>query len=290
MNTDHKPEARLAEGKPSQTAMSAAMYRAAHQLVDRPPVFEDPLALKIIGIEARNALRSGTERWTSQRSASFRAIIAVRSRYTEDCFEEAYGTGTRQYVVLGAGLDTFAYRMKLGDVKIFEVDHPATQEWKRRILEETGIAVPPNLTFAPVDFENETLRDGFNRTDFDFSKPAFFAWLGVTPYLTHDAIMNTLSFIAHEMKTGSEIVFDYATPPSDDPHLKARQEALIARVGSIGEPIKSIFYPAELEKELKSIGFSKAVTEDFNTLNSRYFEGRADGLRLHHCHIMHART
>ena len=280
---------RLAQGQPSRTALSAAMYRAAHQLVDKPPVFEDPLALKIIGDDAEKVLRAGSERWTSPNAASFRGMIAARSRYSDDCFVEAFKQGIRQYVSLGAGLDTFAYRIKLKGLSIFEVDHPATQTWKSLSLEQNNITIPENLTYVPVDFENETLKEGLGRTGFNFSERAFFSWLGVTPYLTLDAVIGTLAFVAKQMPRGSEIVFDFAVPPSDDPYLKARQETLVARVGSIGEPIKSIFIATELEKSVKSLGFSSAEALDFNRLNELYFKKRADGLKLQSGHLMRAR-
>ena len=200
--------------QPSRTALGAAMYRAAHQLVDHPVVFKDPLALPIIGHEAEKALRAGRERWTTVEASSMRAFIAARSRYTEDCFVEAFKQGVRQYVVLGAGLDTFAYRMQFEGVRVFEVDHPATQVWKRECLTRAAIAVPGGVAFAPVDFEQETILEGLLRVPFDSSQPAFFAWLGVTPYLELDALERTLSIISSHMKRDTEILFDFAAPRS----------------------------------------------------------------------------
>ncbi len=168
---------------PSRTAQGAAMHRAAHQLVDRPPVFEDPLALRIIGEEAASELREGRDSHALTQSTGLRAFVAVRSRFTEDCLTEAVGHGIGQYVLLGAGLDTFAYRVSRTGLRVFEVDHPATQGWKQARLQEVRIAKPDWVIYAPVDFERETLRDGLTRAGFDLAKPAVFAWLGVTPYL-----------------------------------------------------------------------------------------------------------
>ena len=214
----------MEQNQPSRTAQGAAMHRAAHQLVDPPPIFTDPLAMRIIGEEAATELREGRDVHTATESAGLRAFVAVRSRFTEDCLIAAMARGVRQYVLLGAGLDTFAYRGRHEGLHVFEVDHPATQSWKRARLAEVLIAVPDQVTYAPVDFESETLRDGLARAGFDFGRPAMFAWLGVTPYLTRDAVMATLAFVASLAK-GSEVIFDYRrTRPR-----KARNSARISR-------------------------------------------------------------
>lgn len=278
--------------RPSQTALGAALHRAAHQLVDQPPIFVDPLALKIIGPEAEAEVRTGTERHAQASAARMRAFLAVRSRYTEDCFAEAVARGVGQYVVLGAGLDTFAYRGPHPGLRIFEVDHPATQGWKRERLKTAAIAIPENLSYAPVDFESETLHEGLKRAGFDFDKSAFFAWLGVVPYLTYDAILATLGFVARHLKTGSEILFDYAEPiEGRGPEQREAVAELAKRVAEIGEPLRSFFYPCDLERDLSALGFS--VIEDAGSamLNKRYFAGRADGLALGGtAHIMRARV
>jgi methyltransferase (TIGR00027 family) len=265
---------------PSRTAQGAAMYRAAHQLVDVPPVFEDPLALRIIGAEAETALRSGKGRWLTSEAVGMRAWVAVRSRYAEDCFASALGVGVRQYVALGAGLDTFAYRQRCEGVRVFEVDHPATQGWKRERLAETHIAVPDSVVFVPIDFERETILQGLERAPFDFSQLVFFSWLGVTPYLTRDAIMGTLDMVATSMRAGSQIVFDFAAPPGNDARARAGRKAFAARVSEAGEPLRSTFVPEALANELRALGFSSIETTDSAALDSRYFTGRKDGLRL----------
>jgi methyltransferase (TIGR00027 family) len=280
----------MESNQPSRTAQSAAMHRAAHQLVDLPPVFADPLALTIIGDEAAAALRENRDEVLT-RSPGLRAFIAARSRFTEDCLAAARAHGVDQYVLLGAGLDTFAYRAPRQGLKVFEIDHPATQGWKRMRLHEISIGIPGWVTYAPVDFEHETLRDGLARADFDFAKPAVFAWLGVTPYLTPDAVMGTLAFVASLAK-GSEIVFDYAEFPDHGDVAQCEQfDALAVRVAVAGEPFKSTFEAPTLMREIEALGFSFVKDLDSAALNERYFRGRSDGLALRgRAHLLHARV
>lgn len=280
--------------QPSRTAQGAAMLRAAHQFLDKPPVFADPLALRIIGAEAESELRKFQDApQTDRPRTGLRAFIAARSRFSEDTLAEAVGLGVRQYVLLGAGLDTFAYRAakNFPGLSVFEVDHPATQGWKRQRLAETGIAVPDVLTFAPVNFETETLAHGLVRAGFDSDKPAVFAWLGVVPYLTHDAIMATLRFIAGLPK-GTTVIFDYGEPASTR-HEASRiaHEEMAARVAANGEPFRSFFPPEDIMRDVKSAGFSQVEDFDSQMLNARYFRDREDGLELRGAgHLLRARV
>jgi methyltransferase (TIGR00027 family) len=186
----------------------------------------------------------------------------------------------RQYVVLGAGLDTFAYRHSFADLRVFEVDHPATQEWKRGQLRAAEIAVPQSMTFVPVDFEKKSLDSGLRDCGFDAHSPAFFSWLGVTPYLTHRACMTTLSYIAR-MPAGSGVVFDFAV---DRSLLNIGQrialDALSRRVAAAGEPFQLFFHPAKLRQELKELGFHRTEFLQRDEINARYFSGREDGLKV----------
>ena len=169
-------------GQPSRTALGAATHRALHQVLEGGRVFADPLAARILGKDLEAAIR---EAEGDPLRRALRLFIAVRTRFAEDALMAAMARGVRQLVVLGAGLDTFAYRAgQVEGLRIFEVDHPATQAWKRQRLSEAGIEVPPALTFAPVDFERETLGEGLAAAGFDPSRPAFFTWLGVVPYLS----------------------------------------------------------------------------------------------------------
>src|SRR5580658_9782865 len=181
---------------PSKTALSVALRRAAHQLHDSPVVFADPIAVPILGSTYAEELRRTPLRLDRPFSIALRAFIVARSRCAEDHLFRFVGAGVRQYVLLGAGLDTFAYRNPFPELRVFEVDHPATQEWKRHLLGQSGIPIPQSLIFAPVDFERESLRAQLLAAGFDERIPTFFAWLGVVPYLTLDAFRATLGFIA----------------------------------------------------------------------------------------------
>lgn len=274
-------------GRPSRTALGAALYRAAHQLVDAPLVFVDPLALPLVGVRPGDAPPPELLARLAAEAVPLRAFIAVRSRRAEDLFAAAYARGTRQYVVLGAGLDTFAYRCALPDVAFFEVDHPATQAWKRSCLAAAGIAVPPGVVFAPVDFEREALATALDRAGLDRGAAAFVAWLGVTPYLTPEAVRETLAFVARDLGPGSEILFDFAAPV-EEARRAAVRAAFAARVGAAGEPLRSEFEPATLLAEVRALGFSEVAVEDAAALHARYLDGRADGLRLSGGHLLWA--
>jgi methyltransferase (TIGR00027 family) len=267
----------MQEGKFSRTARRVAIRRAAHQLLDQPRVLDDPLALRIIGSEAEDELRSNPKE-DHAFSRAFRAFMAARSRFAEDELARAVGLGVKQYVVLGAGLDTFAYRNPHAGLRVFEVDHPDTQAWKREQLHAAGIAIPASLTFVPIDFERQTLAAGLAQSGFNANAAAFFSWLGVTPYLTREACMTTLSFIA-KMPTGSGVVFDFAVDPA---LLNAGQrqalDALSQRVARYGEPFQLFFDPGKLQDELKGMGFQSTEFLQGKELNARYFKDRKDGL------------
>jgi methyltransferase (TIGR00027 family) len=267
----------MEEGKFSRTARRVAIRRAAHQLLDEPRVLDDPLASRIIGVEAERELRSNPKE-DHAFARAFRAFMAARSRFAEDELARAVGQGVTQYVVLGAGLDTFAYRNPHAGLRVFEVDHPDTQAWKRKQLREAGITIPPSLTFVPIDFERQTLGDGLGQCGFNANAAAFFSWLGVTPYLTREACMSTLSFIAN-MPRGSGIVFDFAVDPA---LLNAGQrqalDALSQRVARYGEPFQLFFDPGKLQDELKQMGFHRTEFLQGKELNERYFKDRKDGL------------
>jgi methyltransferase (TIGR00027 family) len=169
-------------GRSSLTAHSAAVHRAVHQVSEQGRIFFDPLAVRILGEDAGALARDAEQRPHSRR---MRIFIAARTRFAEATLAAAVERGVKQLVVLGAGLDTYAYRGAMRDrLRIFEVDHPATQAWKRERLAEAGIKIPERLTFAPVDFERETLAEGLAAAGFDPAQRSFFTWLGVVPYLT----------------------------------------------------------------------------------------------------------
>ena len=272
----------MEEARASHTALRVAMRRAAHQLVDEPKVLDDPIALKILGPRAIQRLEGGEGMGRDRVSRALRAFMAARSRYAEDELARAIERGTAQYVVLGAGLDTFAYRNPhaAAGLRVFEVDHPATQEWKRRQLAATEIAIPASVTFAPVDFERQTLANGLRDAGFDREKAAFFSWLGVSMYLTDEAIEATLRFVA-SLPQGGGIVFDYMVP-RESLGLMERMalDALSRRVESAGEPFRTAFAPKALQERLMRAAFRSVEDLGSDEINARYFRGRADGLRV----------
>ncbi len=274
--------------------MSVAMARAAHQVVDRPVVFDDPLALRIAGADEEPA-RQLDPRWRAHtpETCRLRAFLAARSRYAEDALHAAVARGARQYAVLGAGLDTFAYRnpYPADRLHVFEVDHPATQGWKRERLADAQIAVPPTVTFAPVDLEKEVLATALRRAGFENARCTFFSWLGGTPYVTSGAVASTLRFVA-SMPAGSGVVFDYAVPPSSlDPAARAALDELARRVARAGEPFRTFFEPSALADLLRDMGFGEIEDLDAEALNARYFRGRADALKvIGAAHVVTAQT
>jgi len=184
--------------------------------------------------------------------------------------------------LLGAGLDTFAYRnpFRSAGVHVFEVDHPATQEWKRAQLREAGIAIPEDMTFAAVDFERQSIEDGLLQAGFEMHRPAFFSWLGVTPYLSRPAFDATIQFIA-SMPSGSGVVFDFAVERSLlSPAQQLALDALAERVARAGEPFQLLFDPAVLASDLARLGFGNIEDLAAEEINARYFAGRSDGLAV----------
>ncbi len=268
--------------QPSGTAQSAAIHRAEHQLYDFPRVLNDPLALWIIGPEGAMSIALGYWAAGLPGPRAMRAFIAARSRYAEDELARAVASGTRQYVILGAGLDTFAYRNPhaASGLSVFEVDHPDTQAWKRRRLALMGIPVPCSVTFVPLDFERRELPAGLEGRGFRRDEPAFFSWLGVTQYLSTETVMATFAQI-RSFCPESAIAFDYALPRDALPDAETPTfDALSARVDWEGEPFQSFFRPECLAKDLKAIGFRRFERPTADDLNARYFHDRPDGLKV----------
>lgn len=266
-------------GTPSGTALRVATVRAAHRLLDDPIVFDDPLAPAILGPETEAAMRADPYPYNDQISRGLRASLIVRSRVAEDELARAVAEGVRQYVVLGAGLDTFAYRNPFPGLRVFEIDHPSTQAWKRDCLTKAGIAIPDGLTFAPVDFEEGgTLAEGLAAAELDRNAPACFSWLGVTMYLREEAVLDTLSWIAG-LPAGSSVTFDFRVPLDHlNPVERAITEMIMQKVAEAGEPWISAFDPEALKAKLRELGFSRAETLLPDTLNKRYLFQRKDGL------------
>jgi len=233
-----------------------------------------------LGEETARLLETDPARF--ENSPRLRAFIAVRSRFAEEELAAALHRGVRQFVLLGAGLDTFAYRnpFAASGLRVFEVDHPATQAWKRELLAEAGIAEPPSLTFVPLDFEKRSLDAALEAAEFRTDQPGFFSWLGVVPYLTLEAAQATLAWIG-SLPAGSGVVFDYAiSPASLGESQKAAFDALANRVARAGEPFRLFFEPAELARTLRELGFRQIEDLDAAEIDRRYFSDRRDGLRV----------
>jgi methyltransferase (TIGR00027 family) len=263
-------------GRASRTALRVALRRAVHQVLDKPCILCDPIAIPLLGAQ----FTLDPIRESHPVSRAFRAFMAMRSRYAEDHLAAAAASGVAQYVLLGAGLDTFAYRNPQLHLRVFEVDFPVTQQWKRTLLAEARIAEPANLIFAPLDFEHQTLAAGLAEANFDASQPAFFAWLGVVPYLTREAFRSTLATIA-ALPSGSGVSFDYGLARESLSFLQRMAfDALARRVAAAGEPFKLFFTPDLLESELPRAGFHRIEQRDADALNAMYFANRADGLKL----------
>jgi len=249
---------------PSRTALGVAIHRAVHQISEGGRVFADPFARPILGADA-DALIA---RRPAAEHRHMRLFVAARSRFAQDRLAAAMARGVRQAVVLGAGLDTTALRNP--GLLTFEVDHPATQDWKRRQLGQMGLALPEGLRFAPVDFEHQVISDGLAEAGFDAAMPAFFIWLGVVPYLTRDAIEATLAFVSS--LPGSEIVFDYSEPPENYPPRQRKYVlALAERVAALGEPFQSHFEPPQIAAVLKSSGFGEIEDLGPREIGARFF-------------------
>lgn len=268
--------------QPSQTADGAAIMRALHQrLPAEARILDDPVATMLVdpqsdAFKARVSFLAQLPEPVRLRLTNF----VLRSRYAEDCLAKAAEEGITQYVVLGAGLDTFAYRQPAWArrLNIIEVDHPATQDIKRKRLRDAGIVVPGNVAFAAVDFESVGLEDGLRRVGFDASRAAFFSMLGVSQYLASEALDGTLRFIL-SMPGGSEIVLSIVLPddrlPSDEAALAA---TYAARFAAIGEPWLTRPAPDAFVATLRAMGFSQAVHLSPEQADRRYFSGRTDGL------------
>jgi methyltransferase (TIGR00027 family) len=280
---DFSPKKLLMEQARSRTIEIPAIMRALHQTADDDPkILTDPIAPRLIDAE-------DDQRWLAPLlnhpfAKQWRAGFAVRSRYAEDCLEEGVRRGVQQYVILGAGLDTFAYRQPpfASSLRIYEVDHPITEQWKRDRLKMADIAIPPNLTFVPIDFERTSIPGGLAVNGFLIGAQTLCSWMGVTQYLTCEAIDATLRF-ALSLPRSSEIVFSFILPQEALSGVEAEAIALAAqRSAEVGEPWLTRLHVAELTFKLRSMGFSQIVHLTPEEASKRYFANRRDGLKERH--------
>ena len=258
----------MSVGRPSRTAIVAAGYRAAHQKCEGGSIFSDPHALAILGSDG-NTIVSVLS--AAEPHGPMRIFMAARSRFAEDHVGTAVARGVRQVVILGAGLDTFSIRNPHAreGLKVYEVDRPASQAWKRERLAEAGLIPPASTLFVGINFETQSLGPALTDAGLNLQAPVFFMWLGVVPYLTRDAIMATLNFIA--TIPGSEVVFDYSEALENFPsEHRLKLEALAARASAIGEPWLSYFDPAELLELLHASGFEAVEDLGIADIATRY--------------------
>ncbi|MGA2485231.1 MAG: class I SAM-dependent methyltransferase [Roseiarcus sp.] len=279
----------MQEGQFSRTALGAAGHRAAHQALEGGFFFADPLALPILGADAQAAIDKAKAQPLRR---GLRLFIALRSRFAEDSAHAAIARGVRQVVVLGAGFDTFAYRLEApAALRVFEVDHPATQAEKRRRLEAARVAEPAHVVYVGCDFEREIFVDALAAAGFDRRQPSFVFWLGVTAYLTHEAVYAALAAVA-ALPGGEEIVFDYAASPEtiDDQAARTAHEDLARKVAAAGEPLRAYFDPPALHAQLTALGFSEIEDLRAEEVAARYAPGRAPTRRGAGARMLRAAT
>jgi methyltransferase (TIGR00027 family) len=264
----------MSEQNASRTALGTAYMRAAHQLLDAPPrILDDPLAVRLLGPGAVRRINATVDSYQTPERRALRAHVVLRSRFAEDRLAAAVHRGVTQYIVLGAGFDTFALRQPAWaqSLRILEVDHAGTQATKRTQLTAAGLALPENAAFATIDFEHESLRDGLLRYQISLEEPTFFSWLGVTMYLNEEAIDAVLRSVA-TFPAGSEIVLTFAQPSGDSP------SPFDQRAARLGEPWVSYFTPDALDAELRGVGFSNVEFLSPEEAEARYFRHRPHDL------------
>jgi methyltransferase (TIGR00027 family) len=268
---------------PSRTAITTATLRAAHYLLDaEPKILDDRFARAFAGFASDDELLKALNAISYPDFRRMRTLFALRSRYAEDELARSIKRGISQYIILGAGLDSFAYRRPdtMRELDVFEVDHPASQSWKRARVAALKIRIPERLHYAPIDFERETLSAGLARAEIRFSA-TFFSWLGVTQYLSPAAVLGTLREVVGLAAPGSEIVFQYVVPARTlAGEERALVESLAGRAAEVGEPWLSFFEPEELDRDLKDMGFSELSHFGPEQATERYLAGRIDGLGL----------
>ena len=271
---------------PSQTAQLAAAHRAYHLMHDRPSILEDSAAIWLLGPPLSVILRVAPLRrlfWERllARVRPISAFIVIRSRYAEDCLEHSIGCGYRQYVILGAGLDSWALRHEMPGVSVFELDHPATQQWKETRIRARLGKVPSHLTLIPINFEREAIADVLRSRQYEQDSRALVSWLGTIYYLTREAIEKTFASLATACAPGSRVVFDYFQNKStmSPAHLALFEE--LDRGGTRrGEPMRTLLDSEEVAGMLHSAGFR--VVEDLpaSEIRRRYLRDRSDGLDI----------
>jgi methyltransferase (TIGR00027 family) len=263
----------------SQTAVFAAQVRAAHAILDETPIFEDPYAMVLADASEKDVedLFALIPRATARVA---RVLPNQRARFVEEEVDRAVQRGIRQYVILGAGLDSFAWRRTdlMTDIELYEVDHPATQEWKQQRMSVANLAHPANLHFVGMDFQIDELQVGMMEAGFDNALPSVWSWMGVVVYLEVDAIESTLRAAADLGVSGSRMLASY-TVTSDLMDADSREFAELARAASAegGEDHITALAPGEFEAMARGAGWRTAETVDPSSF-AGWFSNRDDGL------------
>ncbi len=288
----------MKQNESSMTALISAFSRAYHVENDHPVIFSDTLAKQLMTDDEYKQISGymagGIDFFAPDKKDEFSTIEQslkwvvqtqlaptplARARFCEDALQNAIQTGASQYVILGAGMDTFAYRNPelLSKIHVFEVDHPNTQDFKKQRVEDAGWTVPKNLHYVSMDFTTDNLAIELEKAGFDNRKLTFFSWLGVTYYLTKDQISRMLKTISSLTPQGSSIVFDYADENLFSSDVK-RVQNMIAMANTSGEPMKSSFSYSELEKSLEDAGWLIYEHLTSNEIQERFFSNRKDYL------------
>jgi methyltransferase (TIGR00027 family) len=268
-------------GKPSQTMVRTAMRRAAHQLLDSPRIFEDPLAVGVIPEASERAILDAADDHLAPLPTLLRSVFALRSRFSEDRLAQAASRGVCQYIILGAGLDTFPWRQPdfALALRIFYVDHPSTLATTMACLRARGLTTPPNVSFVAVDLEGGQLAERLIEHGFACKTGTFCSLLGVTQYLSREALAALFAFAA-SLPAQSEIVFSFV-PPDDE--LAEDDLAATTYSGTLaetlGEPWKTRLRPSEAFAILTCLGFGEVFHLTPERAHRRYFAGRSDTLR-----------
>ncbi|MFI5233904.1 MAG: class I SAM-dependent methyltransferase [Gemmatimonadales bacterium] len=268
----------MAERSASKTAVGVAILRAAHQLLDgEPKVLDDTVVVALLGAEAEAGIRAAPERFREPRAMALRSHVLLRSRFAEERLREAVARGVTQLLVLGAGLDTFAYRQPewARALRIYEVDHPSSQAAKRGRLDAAAISAPGNLTYAPVDFEHDTLASGLERAGFDPAARTFVSCLGVLVYLTSEAIAELFAFVAR-LPAGSECAFTFGGARTAE---EPGRPSLATVAAELGEPWVSSMEIDDVAEVLARAGLPAPEPMSRDQAMT-WLGGRNDGLEL----------
>lgn len=268
-------------GQASRTLLRTAIRRAQHQMIDRPLILDDPVVAHLVPEASEPGILLEPGDGGESLAALHRALFAMRSRFTEDRLAQAATRGVSQYVMIGAGLDTFPWRQPAfaGEMRIFAVDHPASLNWVRRRLRERNFGRPTNLTHVPVELEEQSLAEQLAACGFDVHTASFCSLLGVSQYLSGAALGSVLSFVA-SLKPESELVMSFAPP--DDELAGLDLDATVrsaARTTELGEPWLTRLRKQELIEWLVRLGFGDVSHFSPEMAQDRYFSGRQDGLR-----------